>query len=132
MSIFSQLRKKQLTKTLLNPTEGTSLAVQWLRLHFHCRVSSIPGLGTKIPHADFGVAEKLKQKTNTSLASMCSSLITSQSQRLTKGSVFYPSSSFPYQHFNHMGLPMVLMVKNPLANAGKMRREFDSRVRKIP
>ena len=33
--------------------QGTSLAVQWLRVHAHNAgaVGSIPGQGTKIPHA---------------------------------------------------------------------------------
>ena len=49
-------------KTLL---KGTSLVVQWLRLHASNAegMGSIPGWGTKIPHAIRGVANKQTNKT---------------------------------------------------------------------
>ena len=42
---------------------GTSLVVQWLRLHVSNvgGMGSIPGQGTKIPHAEHGTAEKKKR-----------------------------------------------------------------------
>ena len=53
---------------LKNLTSGTSLAVQWLRL---CTSTagdpgSIPGRGTKIPHAT-RCSQKTKTKTNKNL-----------------------------------------------------------------
>ena len=43
---------------------GTSLAIQWFRLCASNEVGmgSIPGLGTKIPHAVRGSAKKKKKK----------------------------------------------------------------------
>ena len=44
--------------------EGTSLAVQWLRLHASTAggTGSIPGCGTKIPHAMWHGQKKKKKK----------------------------------------------------------------------
>ena len=43
---------------------ATSLEVQWLRLHFHCRVGgSISSLGTKIPCASWRSQKKYKIQT---------------------------------------------------------------------
>ena len=42
---------------------GTSLAVQWLRLHFQCRKWGFdPWLGVKIPHASEPKIQNIKQK----------------------------------------------------------------------
>ena len=53
---FGILKKKK------NPLSGTSLAVQWLRLHASTAegAGSIPGLGTKTPHVCRG-REKQQQ-----------------------------------------------------------------------
>jgi len=40
--------------------EGTSLAVQWLRLHGGA--GSVPGWGAKIPHASWPNKQNIKQK----------------------------------------------------------------------
>lgn len=42
---------------------GTSLAVRWLGLCFHCR--GIPGQGTKISHAAWCSEEKSKRKNSS-------------------------------------------------------------------
>ena len=47
---------------------GNSLAVQWLGLQASTAggTSSIPGLGTKIPHAEHGMAKNKYQSINNS------------------------------------------------------------------
>ena len=46
------------------PCTGTSLVVQWLRLHAHKAggAGSIPGWGTKIPHAAWNIQKITKKK----------------------------------------------------------------------
>ena len=49
--VLVDLEKQQMVRCFKREDLGTSLVVQWLRI-FHCRgYSSIPGQGTKIPHA---------------------------------------------------------------------------------
>ena len=50
---FSQVRVIHPCRNHLRPTVGTSLTVQWLRLHTSTAggADSVPGWGTKIPHA---------------------------------------------------------------------------------
>ena len=57
-----------------NYSLGTSLVVQWLRLHASNAgtVGSIPGQGTKIPYAVWH-GQKIKKKKSLSKGKFCSS-----------------------------------------------------------